>query len=119
MKPDSHILRTLATAMLALACAAPALARETSALAQACRADYGKHCKSVQPGDGRVAACLKQHESELSPACQAAMSTIAECSQQVKTICGAAAAGRSALRECMKSHANEFSASCRAAMPGQ
>lgn len=119
MKAASPTLRTLATAMLAIAFATPAVARETSPIAQACRDDYAKHCKSVQPGGGRIAACLKQHESELAPACQATMGTISECSEQVKKICGTAANDRNGLRECLKAHASEFSASCRAALPGR
>ena len=37
--------------------------------AGACRADVQKLCKGIHPGEGRIAACLKQHESEISPGC--------------------------------------------------
>jgi hypothetical protein len=37
---------------------------------RACRADVQKLCKEVQPGGGRIAACMKQHEQELSPGCR-------------------------------------------------
>jgi hypothetical protein len=37
---------------------------------QPCRPDAQKLCHGVQPGGGRIVACLKQHESELSPQCQ-------------------------------------------------
>jgi hypothetical protein len=30
-----------------------------------------KLCSDVQPGDGRIAACLKQHAAEVSDACRA------------------------------------------------
>ncbi|MFO1058567.1 MAG: cysteine rich repeat-containing protein, partial [Dongiaceae bacterium] len=40
--------------------------------AGACAADAEKLCKGVQPGGGRIQACLKQHSAELSPACTAA-----------------------------------------------
>lgn len=36
----------------------------------ACRDDMQQHCKDVKPGQGRIAACLKQHEAELSPVCK-------------------------------------------------
>jgi len=35
----------------------------------ACQADLEKFCKGVQPGEGRIIACLKQHEADLGPAC--------------------------------------------------
>ena len=37
---------------------------------QPCRPEAQKLCNGVQPGGGRIMACLKQHESELSPQCQ-------------------------------------------------
>ena len=35
-----------------------------------CAADVVKHCKGVEPGGGRVTACLKLHEAELSAECK-------------------------------------------------
>ncbi len=43
-------------------------------LPDACREDLDKFCKDIRPGQGRIAACLKSHESELSEACKAALS---------------------------------------------
>lgn len=37
---------------------------------QACRADMDKFCKGIVPGEGRIAACLKNHERELSETCR-------------------------------------------------
>ncbi len=36
---------------------------------EACKPDVEKFCRGIQPGDGRIAACLKSHDSELAPAC--------------------------------------------------
>lgn len=107
--------RSLAVAALALSALLPALAaREGNAMTQACRADFGKFCKGVQPGGGRVVECLKQHEAELAPACKSTLGTIDACGPEVKKICGEQAAGQQgAMRECMKAHAKEFSAACR------
>jgi hypothetical protein len=35
-----------------------------------CADDVQKFCKDVQPGGGRIARCLKEHESEFSPECK-------------------------------------------------
>ena len=39
----------------------------------ACKADAEKLCPGVQPGGGRIAACLKQNEAQVSAACKDAM----------------------------------------------
>ena len=36
---------------------------------QACTGDLEKFCKDVQPGQGRILNCLREHAQELSPAC--------------------------------------------------
>jgi hypothetical protein len=36
---------------------------------KACHQDVKKFCGDVQPGEGRIIQCLKQHTQELSPAC--------------------------------------------------
>lgn len=36
---------------------------------QACSGDLEKFCKDVQPGQGRILNCLREHVQELSPAC--------------------------------------------------
>lgn len=35
-----------------------------------CSEDAAKFCKDVKPGEGRVKACLKEHEKDLSAACR-------------------------------------------------
>ncbi len=49
-------------------------AREKAAdFKKACGADAKKLCQGIPPGQGRILACLKSRESDLSPACQAIM----------------------------------------------
>ncbi len=38
---------------------------------EACQGDVAAFCANVKPGGGRIAACLKEHASELSDACKA------------------------------------------------
>jgi hypothetical protein len=41
-----------------------------------CRADLEAHCAGVDAGEGRVAQCLKDHASELSPRCDLALTEV-------------------------------------------
>lgn len=40
---------------------------------QACAADYQKFCSDTEAGKGRVAQCMRQHESELSDTCKVSL----------------------------------------------
>ena len=56
--------------------AAARLERAISAItyvASECRAELETHCAGVDVGEGRVAQCLKDHASELSPGCDQAL----------------------------------------------
>jgi len=55
------------SAGLGLACSLPASAEKGKG---PCAVDAAKFCKDVKPGEGRVKACLKEHEKELSEACR-------------------------------------------------
>lgn len=43
------------------------------AVRQACMGDYRTLCSGVQPGGGRVLACLKQNAADLSQDCRKAL----------------------------------------------
>ena len=88
---------------------------------RACRADVAKLCKGIQPGGGRIAMCLKQHESELSPGCR---ETIAEAKEQIKEfaeackpdaekLCKNVQPGQGRVARCLVEHKDQLSASCR------
>ena len=47
-----------------------AIATRMKEMSDACQSDVQRLCKDVSPGGGRLAQCLKQHESELSSACK-------------------------------------------------
>jgi hypothetical protein len=59
--------------------AAARLERAISAItyvASECRAELQTHCANVEVGEGRVAQCLKDHASELSPGCGQALTNV-------------------------------------------
>ncbi len=59
--------------------AAARLERAINALtyvASECRSDLEKHCAKVEVGQGRVAQCLKNHRSDLSPGCAQALTNV-------------------------------------------
>jgi hypothetical protein len=40
------------------------------AVLQACKPDIARFCSQVQPGEGRIKACMKEHLPELSEPCK-------------------------------------------------
>ena len=63
-------------------CAAPAMSLTADASAPpqkhpmghgACKADAEKLCSGVQPGGGRILACMKANKDKLSDACKASL----------------------------------------------
>ena len=45
-------------------------------VAKECEAELGKHCADVKAGEGRLAACLKKNEKDLSARCKDAMKDV-------------------------------------------
>lgn len=65
------MLRTILTAAALLSISQAAFAQELSAAQRdACMGDYEKYCKSVEPGGGRIIACLAKESEKLTPACK-------------------------------------------------
>jgi len=63
--------------LLAFACALSATTafaadapKADGAVAEACKGDVEKLCPGVQPGEGRIGACLKEHKKDVSRECK-------------------------------------------------
>ena len=88
----------------------------------ACRADVQKLCKSVQPGGARLAMCLKQHESEVSPGCREQMTEAKKeakefaeaCKGDAQTFCKGVQPGQGRVLRCLAENKGKVSSGCRA-----
>ncbi len=86
-----------------------------------CAGDVQKFCKDVQPGGGRIARCLKEHESDLSPACKEKIAEVKEevkevaqaCQGDVQQFCKDVKPGGGRIARCLKEHKDELSAGCK------
>lgn len=91
-----------------------------SAAMKACAGDVKSLCASIQPGDGRVKACIKSHFSDVSAPCQAVLVKAAAiskaCSADVKKVCSDVKPGGGRIEACMKSHLSEVSDACKDAV---
>ena len=62
---------SLSVAAFIVAFAATAEAQNlTAEQRSACQGDYGKYCKGVTPGGGRIIACLNRQGDKVSEACR-------------------------------------------------
>ena len=85
-----------------------------------CVGDIKTLCAGIQPGEGRIKACIKSHLTELSPTCQDVVLTVAVtgkvCKTDVTKLCGGIEPGTGGIRACIKSHMAEVSDPCKDAM---
>lgn len=85
-----------------------------------CKADIEKFCKNVQPGQGRIVQCMKQHENELSHACKEQLEAEREkeqdfvkaCKPDAEKFCKNVKPGQGRVVRCLKQHQTELSANC-------
>ena len=85
---EVHMLKMLSI------CVALSLLLVSSAMAQSrvCALDIKKACANIEPGNGRIAACLKEHLQDLSEQCKTRLAEAAaaakSCSADVTKECG-------------------------------
>src|SRR3954470_18332028 len=95
-------------------------AAEAQQAGNPCASDIKTLCAGIQPGEGRIKACIKAHLTDLSPTCEDRVLTVAVtgkvCKTDVTKLCAAVVRGAGGLRACIKSHMAEVSDSCRNAI---
>src|SRR5581483_8620429 len=91
----------------------------------ACKQDVQKLCANVQPGEGRIAQCMKQHQSELSDACKQNLAMMKEkmkqkmeaveaaCREDLQKFCADVKPGGGRKMACLKEHQGDASPACQ------
>ena len=100
-------------------------------VADGCKAEIGKYCGQVTPGQGRVLACLYAHGDKLSAKCEyalydaavqlqravAALGYVAnECDADLDKFCSSVAAGEGRLLQCLEKNDKKVSGRCKEAL---
>ena len=89
-----------------------------------CAADVQKLCSDVAAGGGRIQACLKKNEAQVSPACHAKIDVLAQelkeialiCRWDIGRLCSDVSPGDGRLASCLNTHASDLSPECKAAL---
>ena len=111
-------------AVAGMLCLSVALCAPAEEVDKPCVADAKKLCKDVQPGEGRIAQCMKDHEKELSPACKANIKKMKEkakevaeaCQGDAEKLCKDVEPGKGRILRCLKYHEGDLSAACKEQM---
>ena len=97
----------------------------------ACATDVSNYCDVVEPGYGRLFACLYAHETVISDACLEATSDMSdlldtffegtrtvlqECGTDIRNLCGDVQAGEGRIFTCLGEHTAELSDGCKGVM---
>ncbi len=115
------LFMTVAVALWLGLAAAPAKAAQGEG---PCADDVQKFCKDFQPGGGRIAKCLKEHEKDLSHACKQQIAEVKEqehqfrdaCEDDVMRLCAGVKPGGGRIIRCLKERESELSPECREKM---
>ena len=90
-----------------------------------CAEDFAKYCADIQPGVGRIAKCLKEHENDMSAACREHIAQVKQRSREVKEACEGdtlkfckdVQPGKGRIMRCLMEHDGELSTACREKLP--
>ena len=92
---------------------------------QACKADLDQYCAAVEPGGGRMLACLSRHQLEVSRPCQSELDRVGEardrlaafrgaCTKDLAALCADVPQQAGPLLECVEANATRVSPECKA-----
>jgi hypothetical protein len=112
------------TVLAGVFCLAMATGASAAQTAKPCRDDAARLCPDVKPGGGALAKCMKEHASELSPACKNNIAKAKKKAQEFKQackddatkLCKGVKQGGGKIVQCLKQHEDELSAACKEKM---
>ncbi len=86
-----------------------------------CQNDVKRLCGQVEPGDGRIAKCIKEHENEVSAECRQRIDAVKQkiseakdaCKDDVEKFCKGVQPGQGNIVRCLKEHEASLSEKCR------
>ena len=92
----------------------------------ACSEEIAQYCKGVKPGGGRILACLKEHEKDLTPSCREKVAGIEKrleeakliCAKDMEKFCKGIEPGEGRIAKCLNEHIEEISPDCRGQVSG-
>ena len=98
------------------------LAAGSARAEDACRADVERLCAGIPPGGGRIAACLKANEAQVSPACKAEQASVRAkvkevgeaCADDVRSYCADVTAGQGRVLRCLAQNQGNLTPACQA-----
>jgi hypothetical protein len=96
------------------------LAAQQGPARQACGADISQLCAGIQPGEGRITGCVREHFTNLSAPCKNALisgATITKaCKANYQLRCAGIEPGGGRSQACMKDHFAELDERCQQAL---
>ena len=114
-----HTISQLAVASLLLMAPVWAMA-QGAVVRQACGPEIQQHCAGVEPGEGRLRACVKENFAAFSEPCKQAMlssvAVVRACKADVQRTCPGVQPGGGRIQTCMKDHFAEYSDPCKQAI---
>jgi hypothetical protein len=115
-------MKTIAITAALLLCASAAFAKDEGGDPMAaCKGDFERYCKSVQPGEGRIMQCMMDNKSSVSAPCKAVLDKkqqdpMAACNSDFQRYCKSVQPGEGRIMKCMMENKTRVSAPCSAVL---
>jgi Cysteine rich repeat len=115
------VFRTALTAAVFLMLSNASTMAQLRAASKACAVDVKAQCASVQPGEGRVSACVERHFKHLSLPCKTALVRAGTaikkaCTTDANQFCAGVKPGGDRIGMCLRPHLDDLSQPCKDAL---